>query len=141
MYKSRFIAPFTVINGMRKSNISFAKKRSGVYIIAKEKEIVYVGFSATDVERTALRHFQEWNDKKQVRTHYRYLSGITIRIVLTTANRAAMLEKALIVKLRPKDNPDKLQHILKLSETEKQIIVDFNETPVSTIQEINDCPF
>ena len=80
----------------------------GTYIIYKEGRPVYVGFSASDVKKTMYRHFQSWNDPTQRRVTYKQLANITCRVIFTTAQRAAQLEEYLILKLKPRDNEQKL---------------------------------
>ena len=106
LIKTRFFKPYEKSG---KTNLIFAQGRAGVYIIKKGEDIRYIGYSGSNVYKTAIRHFEQWNDKTQVRTIYKNLAEITIRIVLTTPGRAAKLERALIVKYQPKDNPDKLK--------------------------------
>lgn len=84
-------------------------KQSGVYIIKKGAEIVYVGFSATNLYKTMYRHFQRWDSSTQTRVVYKNTRDITVRIVYCTPSQAVRLEKYLILKHRPKDNPNKYE--------------------------------
>ena len=104
MYKFRSKAPYT--NG--KTNFRYTSKKSGVYLIYKNDVLRYVGMSKTDVYKTMYRHFQSWNDPTQVRTTYNGKSkDIRCRVVLCTPAQAVRLEKMLILKHKPKDNPNK----------------------------------
>ena len=86
------------------------KKRNvkGVYIIKNKKDILYVGYSGTDLYKSMYRHFQKWNDKDQVRIEFDNPYKYKIDIILTnTKLGASRLEKALIIKYKPKLNPEK----------------------------------
>ena len=51
------------------------------------------------------RHFQSWEDKNQSRVTYKNLKDIKVRVIYTnTPKQAYDLEKACIIKLKPKDN-------------------------------------
>jgi hypothetical protein len=57
------------------------------------------------------RHFQSWNDESRDRPRAVYPKGGSsqVRVIYTNGSaQAARLERALIVRYRPKDNPDKL---------------------------------
>lgn len=102
MKKSRAKSPY--INGKPRYK---TRKRPGVYVIYKNGDPVYVGYSGSDVYKTMYRHFQSWNDPRQIRTTYSPTDEkITIRVVYTrTAKQASDLEYGLIVKYQPQDNP------------------------------------
>ena len=79
--------------------------------------------STTDLYTTCLRHFQNWEDTKQIRVTYPK-QGYKIRVVLCTKLQAVKLERALIVKYKPKDNPNKyLNYTLEMSD--KKIINEY----------------
>jgi len=139
LLKSKFAPPYTREG---KSNISFAKGKTGVYLIAKNSKVVYVGFSQSNLEKTCLRHFQSWEDKTQVRVSYKNMAGITVRIILTTPERAAALEKALIIKLHPEDNPNKLKAYLGIvPKSAEQIMAEYENAQCSPVAEMEDAPF
>lgn len=101
MIKTRLKAPYT------KGKCTFkARNKAGVYLIYKNTELVYVGYSASNCYKSFYRHFQSWNDKRQQRVVYNPTDeSIKTRIIYTnTAAQADKLEKALIIKYRPKDN-------------------------------------
>ena len=92
--------------------------QKGVYILKKNNEIIYIGYSGSNIYKTLTRHFQSWDDKTQTRITYSKNQNIKARIVYTsTATQAAKLEKALILKYKPTDNPNKYeQYNLNLSD-------------------------
>lgn len=103
-----------------------ARHVPGVYLIYREgkgtafrsptPELRYVGYGGSDVYKALYRHFQQWNDRqaeageRKPRTVYRLRSGYTVRVIYCRTTREAQeLEKALILKHKPTDNPDKLE--------------------------------
>lgn len=140
MKVSRFISPYSATG---KTNIGFTKDKAGVYIITKNGRIVYIGYSATNLYSTILRHFQEWNDKRATRvTYYDQMqrNDFKVRTIIATADRAAKLEKALILKFKPKDNTDKLKGYI-LNRYEEKALEDYEYTPVATMKQLEDAPF
>jgi len=114
MKKYRFIKPY-LDNG--KTNLRETIEKSGVYLIHKKGDVkpVYVGMSGNNLYKTILRHFQSWEDK-QTRVTYPK-QGYLVRVVTCTPLQAAKLERALIVKHKPKDNPNKYDnYMLDLSD-------------------------
>jgi excinuclease UvrABC nuclease subunit len=95
------------------------QKKSGVYLIKENGKLSYIGYSANDLYKTMYRHFQSWakteyKGGKVIPAQYRvsYLHKMkrnkyTVRIVFCTAKQAQRLEKALILKHKPKDNANK----------------------------------
>ena len=81
---------------------AFKKRNSaGVYLIYKHSELKYVGYSGSDVYKAMYRHFQEWNDK-QIRIVYNP-KEVKVRVIYCNSKTtAANLEKALIIKRKPK---------------------------------------
>lgn len=96
-----------------RTNFPDAKGRKGVYIIKVDGKITYIGHSGSDLYRTMYRHFQSWTDPTQRRVTYKgrvSRDRISVRVAYTnTARQAATLERALILKYKPRDNPDKLE--------------------------------
>lgn len=92
------------------------RNRPGVYLIRRDTflggaPVLYVGHSRTDVYKTMYRHFQVWNDstRSQDRRMTYSRGAHEVRIIWTaTGAKAVELEAALILKLRPRDNPNKL---------------------------------
>jgi excinuclease UvrABC nuclease subunit len=138
IYKQRRSKPYKE-NGKTTFNI---QGKPGVYLIYKNDKLRYIGYSGTNVYKTLYRHFQKWTDKTQVRVTYPDLTGITVRIVYTTnGSQASNLERALIVKYSPVDNPNKyLQYNLKPVDQKK--VTEFINEPIKDIARFTgDIPF
>ena len=122
MIKSRFIKPYKKDN--ERTSLPETMNRSGVYLIAdKNGKIVYVGHSLSNLYKTMYRHFQSWKDWRQKRATFSRKTH-KVRIVFTTPKQAEKLEKALILKYKPKGNPDKLFDY-QLSKGEEKIKDDY----------------
>lgn len=124
-----------------KTNFRYTSGKPGVYLIYRDGVLVYIGSSKSDVYKTMYRHFQSWNDPTQVRvTFQKQLKRrqFRCRVVLTTPIQAERLERALIVKHKPKYNTYKY---LLFDETERErraktkLVKEFIGTPVES------CPF
>lgn len=106
MYKTKVLPPYQD-NG----HTTFNKRAtSGVYLIYKKNLLRYVGYSATNLYRTLYRHFQNWESSYfgQRRVIYKNLKDIKVLCVYTdNALQAENLEKAIIIKKNPSDNPHK----------------------------------
>lgn len=93
---------FPAYNSENRQNISWNLKsikpefkNSGVYFIKKNRELLYCGFSATQLIKTITRHFQRQNDNdgRQERTNYIYnRDKYKIMIMLVPAEDAPKLE-------------------------------------------------
>lgn len=138
IYKQRRSKPY---NSKGKTNFNI-QNRPGIYIIYDGEKIVYIGYSGTNLYKTMYRHFQKWNDRTQTRVTYRNLKDITVRVVYTTnANQAAKLEKALIVKYKPTDNPMQYE-THELTNNDKIKITSFINEPIKDIVRYEkDLPF
>jgi len=124
MKKFKFLPPYKPGN---KTTFPESKNASGVYIIQKNGKIVYIGFSKTNLYRTMYRHFQQWNHPKQeVVTYHKAVTNpkntFLVRIILCTPKQAQRLEKYLIVRYKPADNPDKLLKYQPTKLEESQIL-------------------
>jgi hypothetical protein len=119
-----------------------ARNRSGVYMIYWDDVLHYVGMSGTDVYKAMYRHFQKWNDNTQVRVVYRVTSKITVRVIYTnTAKQAERLERAMIVKYNPVDNPFKFEQYA-LTPADETAINNAETAPIRGIVEFRgDVPF
>ena len=109
---------------------------TGVYLIQKESKLLYIGFSGKDVKKTMYRHFQSWDDRKQQRFTYPK-TGCRVRIIWVSTEKAAFdLENSLILRLKPKDNLNKL-------DTYQQRAKDFEKEylDAETIKPDEPCPF
>jgi len=107
MKKTKLIEPY-YLHSVTKTKKTVFNKRNliGVYEIWKNGELRYVGVSTTDLYKTMYRHFQSWDVTTQTRVQYKQLAGIKVRVVYcNTPTQALNLEKALIIKKKPKDNP------------------------------------
>ena len=106
---------------------------TGVYFIyeGNNEKPSYIGYSASSLYSALYRHFQSWNDKTQQR--FTYSRNSKIRVILTTPKRAALLEKYLIIKMKPKDNVIKYENYLSDSEI-KQV----EELSKKTVPATND---
>jgi excinuclease UvrABC nuclease subunit len=116
-----------------KGNTNFPKRGvPGVYLIYKDAKLRYVGFSASNVYKTMYRHFQNWEDSRQVRVTYKMLKEIACRVIYCSPTNAAKIERALIVKYKPQDNPDKLTNYI-LTPGEEAIIQQVNKAPIEDV--------
>lgn len=120
--KTRFL-PAYINNKPNPALIRANYKKPGVYLIKVNGKLKYIGYSSTNVYKTFTRHFQSWDDPRQIRITYPRASYVTARLIYTnTGIQAAKLERALILKYQPEDNPNKYnQYQLNLPE---QIILD-----------------
>jgi len=112
--------------------LDHSKRQNGVYLIKYNGQIVYIGYSAGSLYKTITRHFQSWKDKNQVRVTYPQSESYKVRVVYTrTGSQAAELERALILKYRPKDNPNKYENYLFTKDEKNTIteIYDNSEAP------------
>ncbi len=131
MKKYKLIEPYKKDN---KTNLAFTIGKSGVYLIYKKGSTkpVYIGQSGSDIYKTITRHFQSWEDSTQIRITYPKF-GYMVRVVFCTKLQALKLEKALIIKHKPQDNPSKyLNYTLSLDEikTEQDLTgLSFLEPP------------
>ena len=108
--------------------------RPGVYIVRKGDQVVYVGHSASNLYKTMYRHFQSWNDPAQRRVTYVQLKDISIRVIFCSASKAPVLEEALIIKYKPRDNYQKLE--LYTSKQRAAIIADADKGDFIPISEV-----
>lgn len=125
--------------------------QAGVYLIRhiQSGSVVYVGSSTTQLKKTIYRHFQEWTDKQRStgrqfeRKTYPKQGYYQVRFIKCTAAQALKLEKALIIKLQPKDNPLKYDNLSKEQiETGKRLISEANAAPQLTKDEyLEPAPF
>ena len=134
MKKTRFKEPYNKKGG---TNFRFTNNKSGVYLVKdKDGKIVYVGMSASNLYKTIYRHFQSWKDSTQIRVVYpKY--GYTVRVVLTTPKRAYLLESALILKMKPKDNPNKLE-LFKPTKTEVKVLEKYKAKKVDSWEDLDE---
>jgi len=118
------ISSFKKVYINNKINPDFKLKASGnqkgVYILRKNGKIVYIGYSGSNLYKTLTRHFQSWNDNNQVRITFNKNERISARIIYTsTAEQAYKLEKALIKKYKPTENPQQYENTPITQQEEK----------------------
>ncbi len=117
-----------------------ARRKRGVYLIYRARtigdpQLRYVGHSGVDVYKALYRHFQLWNDRmvalgqRNERVTYTQRDRYRVRVVYTrTKAQAEELEKALILKYQPRDNPDKLE-LYELTQAGKLMAADAEAAP------------
>jgi excinuclease UvrABC nuclease subunit len=131
MIKTRLYSPYDA-----KGKTTFpSRARSGVYLIFKDEVLRYVGYSATDLYKTMYRHFQEWPDPRQVRIVYKNLKGIKVRVIYCTPAQAAKLERAIIIRHEPTDNPQKLLNF-KMDAGETTVIKKYYSLPSTPVDDV-----
>lgn len=128
----------TINHPYRDNKIFYTAQLPGVYVIYKNEKIVYVGFSGYNVYKTLYRHFQQWNDPTQTRVIYNKNDNrIKVRVIYCSPTKAKKLESALILKYKPKDNPEKYDNLI-MDSKEKKVLDQVNE---EFITYNNDLPF
>ncbi|MCU0439150.1 MAG: hypothetical protein MUC49_14730 [Raineya sp.] len=106
---------FPPYNEKGKTNFkNFTDNKKGVYFIRKQdtNEILYIGHSKSDLYKTAYRHFQSWEDKKQYRVTYpkrKYEIAFAVTNPNLDDNKIVEIEKYFILLLNPKDNAMKYE--------------------------------
>jgi hypothetical protein len=105
----------------------------GVYIIYEKGKIVYVGYSRTNLYRTLYRHFSKWNDSQYRVVYSPKDENIKVKVIYTKASyMAKVLEQALILQHKPKDN-ENLYDDFEADDKEKQALKEFNQAPENDI--------
>ena len=137
--KTTFLSPYTPEGKKNINSLFWDKKQIGVYFIKEGDQIIYVGYSGSQLCKTIYRHFQSWNDKQQER--YIYPHSCKVRVIfLNSAKRAAELEKYLVKKLRPRDNKNKYDQI-ELNYTEVKNSIEILENSVLLQNKYEEAPF
>lgn len=128
MKRTKFFKPYND----KKTICTLKSSGAGVYIIKHLNKLVYIGYSATDVKKTMYRHFQKWTDNRSTYTKgaepYERVTYINrfnndeykCKVIFCTPTQAAILEQALILKLKPRDNSLKLNLI---TESQKNKVI------------------
>lgn len=113
-----WLEPYSIVNGKKKPTLN--ETGTGVYLIKKKNgKIVYIGKSGKHLRRTLYRHFQTWTDLrssygKRLQPYERVTykgedQKYLIKAIFTHTEREAdILEQALIIRVKPKDNSLKL---------------------------------
>lgn len=121
----------TVYESPGVTNLKPFQNKSGVYLIyfKDETQPIYIGESGYNLYKTITRHFQSWTDG-QTRVTYPQTSNYKVRIVTCSPSQAKKLERALIVKHNPRDNPNKYENYI-LNQADKNIVQEFREAEVA----------
>lgn len=137
MKRTKLLAPYKADG----STTFPARQKRGVYLIYRvplfgEPKLLYVGFSGVDVYKALYRHFQAWNDRqarigqRDERVTFNPPGSYRVRVIYPrTKAEAAELERALIVKHQPPDNPDKLE-LYELTRAGKAIAAQSETAPL-----------
>lgn len=101
--------------GPRKASFPYGqfKGLSGVYIVLRDQEIIYVGMSGSCVYTAMYRHFQRWNDSRfdgYLRKTWDIGNGCIymVSILETDKDIAGKLETELIQRYKPVENDYKM---------------------------------
>lgn len=88
-----------------KPAFSTPSPQPGLYVIRTARgKVTYVGYSQSNVKKTAYRHFQHWQERGHQHATYEKDTH-RIRFILgIPANRLHAYEQALIRRLQPVDN-------------------------------------
>lgn len=139
MIKTKIHKPYVTVKGKQRTFFS-ERFTSGVYIIYENKKIVYVGFSGSNLYRTMYRHFQSWATSRQYRAIFNK-NKHKVRVVYCSPQKAWDLEKALIMKHKPKFN-DNAYNMFEPDKKELKVYQEYWETEISPIKEYkNETPF
>ena len=143
-YKTKWFPPYVVKNNKLKPNLRIGAKKfnTGVYLVkdAKTNNILYVGYSGSNLYKTMYRHFQVWNDKQQQRIKFKK-SGYKVRIIFCTAAQAQRLETYLIQKLKPKFNKLQYQADFEQAKSTGEVEKYYNMKDIITINPGEEEPF
>lgn len=98
--------------GKQKTSLKlYTDSKCGAYMIRSKrtKEILYVGYSASQLYKTLYRHFQNWLDN-QSRTVYKNPFAYQVMIITNpNCNNAFLIEQYYLQKHQPRDNANKEQ--------------------------------
>ena len=127
MLRTRLVEPYTATGRA----VFPERARPGVYLIFRAGVLRYVGYSRSDVYKALYRHFQRWSDgsRPYPRATYPKANGTKVRVIYTTnPGQASRLERALIVRFRPLDNPSQLS-TFDLSEQDRNELASAAASP------------
>ena len=121
--------PYKIVDG--KSKCSFDRKtylhKTGIYVIAKNFFVIYVGMSSVSLYKTAYRHFQKWSYRYGI-TYTTERNNYLLKFIPIELNKDELhdVEIKLIRGLFPRDN--KLYY--------KEVIEEENEIDYSLVEGI-----
>ena len=101
-------------------NCTLKATGTGIYFFKDNVngKLLYIGYSGKDVNNTAYRHLQEWNDKrtdwtKKLQAYERVTfnkNKVLLKVIFTaTMQEAQLMEKRLILKYKPPYNERKTE--------------------------------
>jgi hypothetical protein len=94
-------------NHYGKTRLSFLKGKPGVYLIKENEKLTYVGYAGTDLYRTVLRHFANWDNGEVTYKKSVNRKSYEVAIYVTKDERSAWdLEKYIIDIEKPRDNTE-----------------------------------
>lgn len=130
MRKSRFVTPYIEAG---KTRFPELRRQSGVYLIKENNNLLYVGFSGTQLYKTLYRHFQHWQSKYQKVVSYNPFgpNRYTVRVILMPPAKAERIHKLLICKYHPEDNETKYTEFC-LEPHEKEEVDEVEALPAET---------
>ena len=147
LYKSKLIP---VYKAPGKTNVTFTVGHSGTYLIYEDKKLVYVGYSSNNMYRTCMRHFNKWSDTDKLAAFFGFKAGVTyygndmsrykVRFIFCTAERAAKLEKSLIIKYNPRDNTEKYKSYTPTPEA-VELVNEFETARITNFDDMEEAPF
>lgn len=109
---SPWFSPYAKTKGKIRQTLPFVtRSKCGVYLIRSKrtKEILYVGHSGHQLQKTLYRHFQSWKDK-QYRATYSNKFAYEVMVILTpSCPLAYMAEQFYLHKIQPRDGIRKLE--------------------------------
>ena len=131
MKQTKFFKPYAKPG---KTNLKFTEGKAGVYLIKRQGDSkpCYVGMSQSNLYKTITRHFQAWPDPSQVRVTYSQRSNLVIRVIITTPKQAERLERYLILKYKPVDNPNKIASY-QLDAFDKVVVQSYSNVETSLV--------
>jgi hypothetical protein len=134
---SKYFEPYT---GTRATMRGQWTGTSGVYFIKRKgaTKPVYIGSSNGSLKKTIYRHFQNWEtDRQHQRDRTTYPKhGYIIKVIKTTPQQAAELEKIFIQRFQPAGNPIKYSLFNPKPERIKKIL-----DKVKNADELEEAPF
>lgn len=127
--KLEFKKPFDkrLKGGYRRATWKIPADAAGCYVIKDYEEIVYIGRSLTCLPKTAYRHFQTWNCRRQYRVIYAVdieSERYTMAVIICNQYQAVRYEDRWITKLQPRDNRMKIE----MFERERRLREDYMKT-------------